>query len=177
LNDRRLQRLSAEHYRAFMTALMWAVANRTDGRIERGDVGLIRHLTSEAAKALTDVELFTAQPYGWFITDFMDTQTSRAQLRHLDEKRTKERERKARQRAAAKSDSEGAAVTNSDVPPDVPQDVRADDTGQDRTGQDRLRTGQGSVRQPAGRDNDSDASPNGKPHWAGGGSNPYEEYV
>ena len=30
LNDRRLQRHSADHYRAFVNALLWSVANRTD---------------------------------------------------------------------------------------------------------------------------------------------------
>ena len=41
LSDKRIQRLSDSHFRAFVTSLSWAASNRTDGVIEPEDVALI----------------------------------------------------------------------------------------------------------------------------------------
>ena len=98
LNDRRLQRQSPEHFRAFINALMWSVANRTDGRIEREDVHLIPHWTNTAAQAFVTARLFTPESYGWLITDYAATQTSRGELEALESIRSNARKKKARQR-------------------------------------------------------------------------------
>lgn len=101
LNDRRLQRLSAEHYRTYVNSLLWSVANRTDGRIEREDIPLVPHWSANAAQALVDAELFTPGSDGWLIADYAATQTSRSELETLENIRARDREKKARKRAAA----------------------------------------------------------------------------
>ena len=141
LSDRRLRRLSDAHFRTFVTALIWAVANRTDGVIEREDLALIPNFAANAVREFVDAGLWTPLEQGWLITDFMETQTSRAQLQHLEVERTKERDKKARQRAAGKADAGGSTTANAvvprDIPRDIPGDVPLDDTGQARTGQAR----------------------------------------
>ncbi|MGV0777727.1 hypothetical protein [Mycolicibacterium elephantis] len=104
LSDRRLQRLSAEHYRTFINALLWSVTNRTDGRIEREDVGLIPHWSANAAKAFVDAGLFTPQSDGWLISDYAATQTARSELETLERIRQRDRLKKARKRAGDTDD-------------------------------------------------------------------------
>jgi hypothetical protein len=113
LNDRRLQRLSAEHYRTYMNALMYAVANRTDGHIEPADVALIPHWSAHAAKAFIDAGLFAPLNNGWFIIDYPATQTSRSELETLEKIRARDRAKKARKRAEDKNTAE-------EVPGDSP---------------------------------------------------------
>ena len=113
LNDRRLQRLSADHYRTFINALLYSVANRTDGRIEREDIALVPHWSGNAAQALVDAKLFTPDRNGWLIADYAATQTSRSELETLENIRARDREKKARKRALA------AAVTG-ECPGDSP---------------------------------------------------------
>ncbi len=134
LSDRRIMRLTAEHFRSFMTSLAWSVTNRTDGFIHPDDLGLIPHFSAGAPKAFVAAGLWSPLDKGWVITEFQMTQTTREQLAQLDAARVKEREKKARQRAA-----KAAASTSTDepVPRDVPQDVPQEYTGQDRQGQDR----------------------------------------
>jgi hypothetical protein len=131
LSDKRLMRLSPEHFRAFMTSLAWSVSNRTDGVIEPEDLALIPHFATGAAQAFVDAGLWGAREHGWYINGFETTQTTREQLAHLEEARAKGRERQARHRAAKRADD--TAVTR-----DVQRDVTVNDIGQDRTGQDRL---------------------------------------
>lgn len=122
LNDRRLQRLSAEHYRTFINALLWCVANRTDGRIERDDVGLIPHWSVSAAKAFVDAGLFTPRADGWLISDYAATQTARSELETLERVRQRERLKKAKQRAEAKSDKKKDVDSLGDETGDSPGD-------------------------------------------------------
>jgi hypothetical protein len=168
LSDRRLQRLSNGHFRAFVTSLVWSVNNRTDGVIEPEDLNLIPNFAKDSVKTFLGSGLWApreAAGRGWLITDFETTQTTSAQLRHLDQKRAKEREKKARQRAAGKADADGSTGTDAVVPGDIRGDVPPDCTGQDRTGQDR----QGGGEQQA--------SPNGaQPAWRGVGPDPFNEY-
>lgn len=162
LSDRRLQRLSDGHFRAFITSLAWSVSNRTDGVIEPEDLGLIPNFAAGAAKAFIDAGLWSPLEKGWLIKDYVVTQTSKDQITANEQQRAKEREKKARQRAAKKA----ATSTNADVPGTCPGDVPRENPGQDRPGQDR----QGEDR----GDSPSLAVVNGG--WRGQGPNPFDEY-
>ena len=120
LTDRRFATLSHEAFRSYHLALMWSVANRTDGALLPAELNLIPGFCKGSPSDLVGAGLWTPQSTGWLITDFEQTQTSSAQLRALDENRAKEREKKRRQRAK-KAD----AVTSADpaVPGDIPGDV------------------------------------------------------
>lgn len=128
LNDRRFVRLPDAPFRLYSMALMWSVANRTDGLIEgEDDLDLIRTGWNEKdVEALVREGLWyeSSQGDSWLIVDFEDTQTSRHDLDVLDNARRRERDKKRRQRASRV----GA----------VPGDKRGDST---RTGQDKDRTG------------------------------------
>ena len=168
LSDKRIQRLSDSHFRAFVTSLTWAASNRTDGVIELEDVALIPNFATGAAKKLVDLGLWAPRigaGRGWQIVDFPATQTTAAELRAAEQKRTKEREKKARQRATHKGDEDGTSSTNSVVPGDIPGDVPPDDTGKARQGKDRPGEGE-SLPMVAGAEN----------LWRGAGPNPYLEY-
>lgn len=133
LSDKRIMRLSPEHFRAFMTSLAWSVSNRTDGVIEPDDLPLIPHFLMGSAQAFIDAGLWGVREHGWRIWDYETTQTTARQLAHLEAVRAKDRERQARHRAAkAAKRADERPVTR-----DVPCDVTVDDTGQDRPGQDR----------------------------------------
>ncbi|KUI13458.1 hypothetical protein AU191_16850 [Mycolicibacterium acapulense] len=194
LNDRRLQRLSPEHYRAYVNTLLWSVANRTDGRIEQEDLGLIPHWSANAAKAFVDAGLFTPQPRGWLLTDYAATQTSRDELATLEDLRARERQKKARQRAKAKaaleggaeskalSDAEAETASEEERPRDGPRDMSPGTAQEGRTGQ-AGRPGQGGDQSTNEHDS-PDATTNGHsadavewPAWRGSGPNPFEEYA
>jgi hypothetical protein len=159
LSDRRLQRLTDGHFRAFITSLAWSVSNRTDGVIEPEDLALIPNFAVGAPQALVSAGLWSPLENGWRITEYAVTQTSRDQLTALENLRVREREKKARQRAAKKS----ATSTDAVVPGTVPRDVPPDNTGQARPGKDR--PGEGDhLRLAAGGEN----------LWRGAGPNPYD---
>ena len=176
LSDRRLQRLSDAHFRAFVTALVWAVANRTDGVIEREDLALIPNFAPCAVKALVDAGLWTPLAQGWCISDFGATQTSREQLAAAEVARVRERDKKARQRAAKRATTSTTCV----VPGDVPGDVPWDNAGQDRTGQDKTGHEVGAVATGAASDNSKFASTRvsrpTSPQWRGAEPSPFDEY-
>lgn len=151
LNDRRLQRLSAEHYRTYVNCLLWAVSNRTDGHIEREDLALIPHWSANAAQAFVDAHLFTPTADGWLIADYASTQTARDELEVLDNMRARDREKKAAARARK-------VAGTPDFPRDGPGDVPGDGPGelsrgavpgtrQARTGQARTGLGQAETAQ------------------------------
>lgn len=165
LSDRRLQRLSDSHFRAFITSLAWSVSNRTDGVIEPEDLALIPNFSAGAVKAFMDADLWSPLVKGWFIKDYPTTQTSREQLLANEQQRAKEREKKARQRAAKKAAS---ASADTDVPGDVPGDVPRENPGQDRPGQDRRSKGNEPAKLAA--------VVNGPPQWRGSGPDPFDEY-
>jgi hypothetical protein len=134
LSDRRLQRLSDSHFRAFITSLAWSASNRTNGVIEPEDLGLIPNFAANAVKMFVTSGLWTPRENGWLIADFAATQTSREQLDAAEAARVREREKKARQRAAKRREAE---ANGAEAPQPVPGDVPGDNTGQDRPGQDR----------------------------------------
>lgn len=136
LNDRRLLRLSDAEHRSFINALVWSVSNRTDGRIEPGDVALIPSFREQSIPGLTPAGLWAHHDDYWLITDFDATQTTRTQLDGLDHKRHLDRERKARQRARERHQE---PPLSRDMSRDVTQDVTRDTKarpGQARTGLD-----------------------------------------
>ncbi|MGH1551008.1 hypothetical protein ACRAWB_18245 [Leifsonia poae] len=131
LIDRRLLTQSDKVFRAWVTALLFSVANRTDGVIKRGDIPLMPFFDKTAPAALVAAGLWEANESGWLITDFRATQTSRDELEVLENARRREREKKQRQRAA----KEAGGPQFRDVPGDVPGDAsRGQDRQEGRTG-------------------------------------------
>lgn len=163
LSDRRLQRLSDSHFRAFITSLAWSVSNRTDGVIEPDDLALIPNFPLATVKPLIEAELWLPQRSGWLIADYAVTQTTSAQLIANEQQRVREREKKARQRAAKRS---AATCGDAAVPGDRPGDVPGDNPGEDRTGKDR----------PVVENPQLAAVANGSTVWRGTGPSPFEEY-
>jgi hypothetical protein len=119
LNDRRLLRLSGDGWRLHMTAIMWSVANRTDGVLDDADLALVPGVDPGRTAELVKVGLWLHRQDRWIIRDFYDTQTSSSELAILENLRRREREKKARQRAR----KAGA------VPGDGPRDGDAEGTG------------------------------------------------
>ena len=141
LNDRRVLRLSDGAFRAFVTATMFSVSNRTDGVIENDDLVLLPYFLNMYADELVKAGLWDYRlEGGYMIADFAETQTSSEQLAAAEEARRNDRDRKRAQRAAMKSPPKADTV-----PEDVQRTVletTQDRTGEARTGEDR--TGQDS---------------------------------
>jgi hypothetical protein len=167
LTDRRRRGLSAAHQLAYIDALVWSVFEETDGLIEPGDLAEIRGMTPEAADALTKAGLWMREGARWRITDFADTQTSRDELRLLADIRRRDREKKARQRAArANTETADQNQCPGDIPGDRPGDARRGTTQEGRTG----RTGQEkkATTEQKAREAQTDPAYNGydpNPEW------------
>lgn len=119
LSDRRILRLSASEFRSYTMALLWTVANRTDGFVEPDDLPLIAGFEPQDASALQLAGLWLTEGTGWRLADFAATQTSAHELELLENSRRREREKKGRQRArgqADKNDEETAAAVPRDSP-------------------------------------------------------------
>lgn len=141
LVDKRFVRLDDEHFRSYVVALMWSVSNRTDGEILPGDLSFIPGFRAGSAPALVSAGLWSPQDDGWRITDYADTQTSRAEFEQLENARRRERDKKARQRARrTNDDGPGGDPVPGDVPGDKQGDVPPDHTGKARQGQARTGT-------------------------------------
>ena len=145
LHDRRITRLSDRAHRAYVVTLVYAVANRTDGRFAVEDLEDLPAYVQAEATALVEAGLWepNGDGTGFVAVDFLDTQSSCAELEGLDKSRLVAREKKARQRAKGKSED-----PTSEPEPAVPGDVPGDHTGQDRLGQDRqgqLKGGSGTT--------------------------------
>lgn len=127
LHDRRVVRLAPEHFKSFVTSLVWAVGNLTDGRIEPDDLPLIPGFDPSSVPVLVAAGVWQGSDDGsWLVVDFLDTQITRTQMDGLKRKRVLDRDRKARQRARERGQ---------DDPRDVTRDGARDT--KDRTGQDR----------------------------------------
>jgi hypothetical protein len=135
LNDRRLLRLSGDDHSAFIRALAWSVANRTDGVIEFGDLKLIPCMADSTPDVLVKAGLWRVIDGGerFHIVDYEETQTSRDDLEKLTNMRRRERDNKRRQRAKA--------AAQEDVPVTVPRDVPGEET-EDATRTGQARTGE-----------------------------------
>ena len=99
LSDLRLVLLSDSHHRAFVTSLVLAVENRTDGLLTPEALRVLPGFDPTAPAALAAAGLWTEVASGWLVADFDATQTSAAQLEAADEARRKARDKKRRQRA------------------------------------------------------------------------------
>jgi hypothetical protein len=158
LNDRRILRLSDGAFRAFVTATIWSVSNRTDGVIEDGDIALIAHMTPGHVQELLREGLWTLRAEGgYLIEDFGVTQTSRDELETLDNIRRADREKKRRQRAAKRDATPFVDPVTGEVPRDGPGDV-SPGTAQERTGKAR----QGQARAGEAGTGDQAGSPFGR---------------
>ncbi len=105
LNDMRFRRkrLTDSAYRSYMQALMWSVANRTDGVVERGDLEDIPDFNPADLRELMSVELWRSRgsDRGWLIADFDTTQTGKDLLEAAEKRRVADRKRKAQARKEA----------------------------------------------------------------------------
>lgn len=130
LNDRRFNRLTDAAYRTYAMALIWSVANRTDGQLDDADIQLIPRYSNESVRTLESEGLWERCSTGWLIVDFPDTQTSRDELVVLENNRRRVRDKKRRQRAAVTSNDEHVGSRPSapgggpDGHPPVQQSVR-----------------------------------------------------
>jgi hypothetical protein len=130
LNARKFRRLTDREWRSYTHALMWSVANRTDGVIEHRDIGDIPGFDPACVPAFVDAGIWSRIDDGWLIADYLTTQSSRAQLERDDRNRERNRERQRRHRAKPETADSGH----------VTRDITGDHAGQDRTGQDRKAT-------------------------------------
>jgi hypothetical protein len=134
LNDRRVIRLTDGAFRTFVTSLVWSVANRTDGVIDPDDLDLVHGASRDKVPELVAAGLYEPAGSVHLIVDFAATQTSRDELRILENVRRQDREKKARQRARKSEESEHLSPGMSPGTPS-PGTVPGDRAGQDR--QDR----------------------------------------
>ncbi|NQX11365.1 hypothetical protein HQQ80_06995 [Microbacteriaceae bacterium VKM Ac-2855] len=150
LLDRRIGRLSDAEFRSYITATIWSVSNRTDGVIVADDLPLIPRFSTSAVLAFVALALWVETGDGrWLICDFAQTQTSKHELEVVENMRRRDREKKARQRAAKAGLEAEPSPAFADVPGDVPRDVSP---GQHRQGQARKERHVVGDEEPAWRD-------------------------
>ena len=146
LIDRRFHRLNDRDFRSYMTALMWAVLNETDGLIAEDDLGLIPRFDRASIPALLMADLWEVRDdtieIGWRIRDFADTQTSKSDLEVLRKARAAGARKKQRQRSRKKA-AEGAKSPGMSTET-VHRDM-SPGTAQARTGQARRGVTQGEI--------------------------------
>lgn len=130
LNDMRFRRkrLSDSAFRSYMCALMWSVANRSEGVIERGDLEDIPDFNPADIGELMRGELWESRgpDCGWLIHDFDTTQTGKDLLEKQERERAYDRKRKAQARAAALAaklagQNESAGKSTGQSPPESPR--------------------------------------------------------
>lgn len=125
LNDRRIQRSDA-HFRSFINALLWAVANRTDGEIQTHELAMIPGFTLGLETEFVSSGVWITTGTGWRITEFESTQTSRDELEALEQIRAGARKRKAKQRAETSTTGQtGVTGQSRDMSRDMGRDKSA----------------------------------------------------
>ena len=129
LTDRRLNRLSDADHRSFVNALVWAVSNRTDGRLDMDDLEVVPKFKTESIAAFEASGLWARSGEVWQIVEYGSTQTSAAQLTSQERGRVLTNARQTKHRAN-KSDADSDPDS-----PGVTRDVTHNALGQDRTGQ------------------------------------------
>lgn len=146
LTDRRVVRLPDAAFRLFVMALAWSASNRTDGRLDSGDLDLVPCPADEAlCRVLVEAELWIREGDGYLIADYSTTQTTAAQMAAIDRKRAVDRERQARYRATS---------ANTDVTRDITRDVGAISKAR----QGKARTGSTGGAEPTDDDHERDIS-------------------
>ncbi len=144
LHDRRITRLSDRAHRAFVVLLAYGVANRTDGVVLLADLRDLPRYVEDEVPQLIGAGLMEplADGTGYVVVEFVDTQSSRAELEAADAARVAARKKKAGQRAAAKERQPASPAVPGDVAAKpaacaVPGDVPGDHTGKARQGKAR----------------------------------------
>src|SRR5262249_44768615 len=85
-------------WRLYTFALMYSVANRSDGRVLPDDLQLMPAVDPDCAAELVKLGLWERCRDGWRVADFASTQSSRDELDQLERIRAAERDKKRRQR-------------------------------------------------------------------------------
>jgi hypothetical protein len=146
LNDRRILRLSAEAYKLHSFAMMYAVSNRTDGRLDDEDFALLAGVDRSRVPELQEAGLLKWNRGKWLLTEFRDTQTSKSELDSLDNQRRRDRDKKTRKRAAAREAAAAAGSSPGEQSPGVSPGTPV--------GQDKDRTGRDAEDPPESPDDD-----------------------
>jgi hypothetical protein len=104
--DRRFRRdvLSDSAFRSYIAALMWSVANRTDGKIKTSDLPYIPNFDANDIPELIGGDLWEPRLGEWLIADYSATQSSRSLLESYEHKKAWDRDRKARQAEDRRAD-------------------------------------------------------------------------
>lgn len=118
LTDRRLMRLSDAAFRLHVTALMFAVENRTEGELDDADLSLVPRVDPGRAVELEKAGLWTRERDHWCIAGFDATQTSRAQLEGLDQRQKQDRQRAQRYRENRRRSRDASRDESRDDPRD-----------------------------------------------------------
>jgi len=92
--------LSDSGYRSYIAALMYSVANRTDGAIEKSDLPHIPNFDSADIPELVGGDLLEPRADAWLIADYSATQSSRSLLESYEHRKAWDRDRKAKQASA-----------------------------------------------------------------------------
>lgn len=98
ITDRRVLLTTPPVWRLYTFALMYSVANRSDGVILPDDLQMMPTISADCAAELVKLGLWERRRDGWRITDFTATQSSRDELDQLERIRAAERDKKRRQR-------------------------------------------------------------------------------
>jgi hypothetical protein len=102
LLDPRLQRrLNGDQFRAFINLKVWVVSRLSDGAFKLDDTEMIPNIEPKHIDYMTDVGVVERDDDGNYRIhpDYWGWQTSNAELAKMDDKRKKDRERKAEWRA------------------------------------------------------------------------------
>lgn len=169
LNDLRFQELSAEDFRANAYALMWCVANKTDGIVTPARLRFIPTMTEQTPPRLVaaDIWVWQSADNGWYINEFTTTQTTRRELEASQKARDKEAENKRVRRSQQRLEAaeREASAGQQGVRPDVPRTGSptatrtADPTHQSPADGPDETAGQWGVHPDVGRDVGGDVHP------------------
>jgi len=127
LKDRRVLKLPDPAFRLLVTATAWSVSNYTDGQIDTDDLRFIPNATEDMAAALVKAGLWSVTDSGWVIDDYLQTQTSAAQMRGLEFKKEQDAARAKAYRERKKQP--GPGESSRDDPPDGHLMESRDDKG------------------------------------------------
>lgn len=114
-------RLSPPAFRTFVLALTYSVSNRTDGYVDREDLGFCGG-SEQHAPELVSAALWKPEGNGWCAVEYLATQTSRAEFEVLENLRRRERLKKQQQRLN-RSGKQPDEPDEGTVPGDIPRDA------------------------------------------------------
>jgi hypothetical protein len=129
LNDLRFRRdqLSDTAFRGYVNALMWSVANRTEGVIRPQDLKYLPDFGRAVIPELIGDDLWEPRgsDRGWLIVDFATTQTGKDLLEKYEREKAYDRKRKALARKAElaarlRALGESGGSSTGKVPPESP---------------------------------------------------------